>query len=164
MPADSTPLYRRLPGMGSAGMQRYRLWLAPDHLLQVASTALGEHYKRFYFADIQALVVRRTIGWIVGIVVCLLLTALFAAFILTVDETAGRIALAVVAGIFLAILGIHLALGPTCAVTVRTAVQSEQLYSLRRLRTAHKVLARLRPLIEEAQAGVRVPEAPVDPA
>ena len=48
--------YRRMPG--SAGLiMRKRLWLGPDHILMVRSHVLSEEYRRFYFADIEALVV-----------------------------------------------------------------------------------------------------------
>ena len=37
-----------------------RLYLADDHLLQVAQDRLTETYLRFYFRDIQAFLIRRT--------------------------------------------------------------------------------------------------------
>ena len=45
----------------------------------------------------------------------------------------------------------HVMLGTTCRCLIRTAVQTEELPSLRRVRNADKVLARIRPLIESAQ-------------
>src|ERR1700690_2887131 len=48
--------YRRLPGW-SGLIMRKRLWLGPDHILLVSSKVLSEEYRRFYFADIEALVV-----------------------------------------------------------------------------------------------------------
>jgi hypothetical protein len=41
--------------------------------------------------------------------------------------------------------------GPTCKCFFQTAVQAEKLPSLNRLRKAHRVIARIRPLIENAQ-------------
>ena len=160
--AADPKIYRKLPGTGTGGMQRFRLWLGPDHLLQVASTAIGERYKRFYFADIQAFVVRRTagfMGWSIGWIAAV---AFFGIIGATVDGAPAKITFASIAAVFLVLLLIHLAFGPTCECTVRTAVQTEQLVSLKRLGTARRVLARLRPLIEAAQpAGFRA-DAPVE--
>src|SRR5438270_8932541 len=36
------------------------LWLGKDHLLCIDSSGYTENYKRFYFRDIQALVIRKT--------------------------------------------------------------------------------------------------------
>lgn len=150
-------IYRRLPGTGTGGMQRFRLWLGPDHLLQVASTAIGERYKRFYFADIQAFIVRRTAGYIGWSVAWSAATAFFGLIAAVVDGAPAQWTFACIAAVFLALLGIHLALGPTCECTVRTAVQTEPLTSLKRLRTATRVLAQVRPLIEAAQPSVGDP-------
>jgi hypothetical protein len=51
----------------------------------------------------------------------------------------------------LLLLGVNVALGPTCVCEVRTAVQTRPLPSLRRVRRAVKVIARIRPLVEAAQ-------------
>ncbi len=59
--------YTRLPGRGLryGGFRLFSraictLWMGADHLLLVDRTGYTESYKRFYFADIQAIVVRRT--------------------------------------------------------------------------------------------------------
>ena len=54
----------------------------------------------------------------------------------------------------LALLLINLSRGRTCVCHIRTAVQTEELPSLRRLRTARKATALLKPLIEEAQGTI----------
>jgi len=54
-------------------------------------------------------------------------------------------------------LAINNALGPTTIGYLRTAVQTEELPSLSRLRRVRRVLARLRPLITQAQ-GQLAPE------
>ena len=132
-------------------MHRIRLWQGPDHLLFVASSVLGERYKRFYFADIQAIVIRKTAAWIGWGIVFLVLAALFGLAALGISDTAGRAVMGAIAGIFIIFLAIHAALGPTCRCVLRTAVQTEELPSLKRVRNADKVLALIRPLIESAQ-------------
>ena len=43
-------------GIGSSS----RIYLGEDHLLSVESNLSTEKYYRFYFSDIQAIIVRRT--------------------------------------------------------------------------------------------------------
>jgi hypothetical protein len=57
----------------------------------------------------------------------------------------------ILAGIFGIILLINLVLGPTVRTYLKSAVQTEELGSLNRLRRAHKAIARLEPLIITAQ-------------
>ena len=144
-------VYQRLPGVGARGSHRIRLWQGPDHLLFVSSSLLGERYKRFYFADIQAIVIRKTAAWLGWIIALLVMTAIFGLAGVGISETAGRIVMFCIAGVFFLILAIHAALGPTCYCMIRTAVQTEELPSLKRVRNADKVVARIRPLIEIAQ-------------
>jgi hypothetical protein len=56
-----------------------------------------------------------------------------------------------------AFLAANTLMGPTCVCHLKTAVQTEELTPLRRLRRARKVLARVRPLIVAAQ-GELTPE------
>lgn len=149
---SKTPrIYKRLPGRGARPLQILRLWEGPDHLLFVASSILGERYKRFYYAEIQSITVQKTSGWMLWIIFYLILAGAFGWIAVSVDETAGRITLGILAAVFLVFLAVHLAFGPTCRCVIRTAVQTEELASLKRVRNANKVLARLRPQIEAAQ-------------
>jgi hypothetical protein len=138
---------------GIVSVARSSLWLGRDHLLCIETSGYTETYKRFYFRDIQAITLRRTDRWIwVATVLCAI--GLFLAWPalawgrteLVVDWIFG-----ILAAMFGAFGAVHLALGPTCIAQLRTAVQTEQLPSLNRLRKARNILARLRPLIEQAQ-------------
>jgi hypothetical protein len=149
--AKSPKIYQKLPGVGVRGANRVRLWLGPDHLLYVASSSFGERYKRFYYADIQAIVIRKTAAWMGWIITLLILTALCGLAGVEISDSAGRAVMLVIAGVFFVILAIHASLGPTTHCAIRTAVQTEELPSLNRVRRADKVLARIRPLIESAQ-------------
>lgn len=149
-PAPTNKPYRKLPGRGTGGFKVCRLWLGDDHLLLVQASSFGERYKRFYFADIQAFLLRRTAGYVAWAIVWLLAVAACAGLALNIDPP-GRWIVLGVAALLLGGLAAHLAFGPTCACQVRTAVQSEDLPSLKRLRTARRVIAQLRPLIEAAQ-------------
>src|SRR5882724_9417293 len=51
----SADQYRRLPGR-SGPIIRNSLWIGDGHLLSVQRNPFSESYRRFYFTDIQALV------------------------------------------------------------------------------------------------------------
>ena len=160
MPPNSSNSYRQLPGSGGSAFQRHRLWIGADHVLSVASSAIGERYRRFYFADLQALVWRPTAAWVVRAILWLLIAAL-CALGLGSDDLAIRATFGSLAALFVVVLIIDLAMGKTCACFVKTAVQFERLPSLSRVRTVRKVLAQLHPLVEQAQRGHRTATAPV---
>jgi hypothetical protein len=131
--------------------KRVQLWLGDDHLLIVDWDGAREYYKRIRYQDIQSIIVHRTTE---GRVVNALLGGiilLFTIFGLTAGDTVGTIILLVIAAVFGLILLANYVSGPTCKCQLRTAVQTEELYSLRRLPNARKALDRLRPLITAAQ-------------
>jgi hypothetical protein len=142
--------YKRLPGTGRGLGSYVTLWAAPDHVLMVRASSFGERYKRFYFRDIQAIFLRPTPrGFWSRIVFGILAAAGVAGAIATSDGIAGT--LWFVAAVLGALLIADFLKGPTCACFVKTAVQMERLGSLTRTRKAERVLARLRPLIRQAQ-------------
>ena len=142
--------YRRLPGRGRTPLGADSLWIGEDHLLLVELRGFTETYRRFYFRDVQAIVLRRTdraakVGTLLGV--------LGLAF-LGVATGAGpiwNVFWGSVSGILLLGLVLNVALGPTCSCVLRTALQTVPLRSLGRLRRARGVIERLRPHIELAQ-------------
>jgi hypothetical protein len=138
-----------------ANAPRVSLWLGNDHLLQVEHDGFGETYKRFYFRDIQAFTMaespRRAIwnavlaiplaGCLIGIIVS--------------AATGPNWVIMPVWFIFTFVFGLPFLInnfrGAACTCEIRTAVQTEPLRSLSRVRQTQKVLARLRPLIAAAQ-------------
>lgn len=144
--------YQRLTRT-QAGLGRYSsLWLGTDHILLVQSTGYREEYQRIQLGDIQAILVsasdrRRNwaIVWCVkgGIALLPLITSLFQSEI--------PIRSIFVLGLAAGLLLINHFLGPTCRVSAVTRVQTIR-FPLVRRRKADKVLARLQPLIEAAQA------------
>jgi hypothetical protein len=156
--------YKSLPGRGirrqgpvSVSAIRSRLWLAKDHLLNIDSQWYSEDYKRFYFRDIQAFMICKTTrGRTVNIVMAALAVPAAVAALVSTDGFA--IMWWSVAGFFSAVAIINALYGPTCICHVKTAVQTDELPSLRRLWQARKVLARLQPLITEAQGQLKPEE------
>jgi hypothetical protein len=134
------------------------LWLGPDHLLRVNSNGYIETYKRFYFRDIQAIVIyqtrRRAIfnGILAApLLVCLL--GMLACLTPFAPSNIGAIIWLVLLGIFLLFLLINYLMGRGCACHIRTAVQIERLPSLCRIPKTQRVLDKIRPLIAAAQGG-----------
>jgi hypothetical protein len=160
--AKKTRLYTRLT-RATATLGSYRsLWLGPDHLLVVISTGYTEQYRRIQLNNIKGFFVvssERRSSWMIFWIIIAMLGGIFIMFNFSVGE------IPVKSVIFLAIgaLGLtwnHL-LGPSCKVYVLTGVQTLQLPSLRRRRKAHKVLAKIEPLIADAQRPLQATTVPV---
>jgi hypothetical protein len=146
-----------------AFMSRSSLWLGGDHLLGVDSNGYTETYKRFYFRDIQAVMIRetnrRTI-WngvlLVPIVICF--AGLMASLFSPQRNIVVIITWSIFASVFLLPFVINNLLGTSCSCQLRTAVQVEELPSLCRVRQARKILEKIQPLIAAAQGRLTAEE------
>lgn len=127
------------------------LWLGSDHLLCIDTNGYTEKYKRFYFRDIQAVVLRRTNLWIGWAAIFGGLSMLFGLMALSSGEVSVNWVFGILAGAFLLAMVLDLVAGPTCVCQLRTAVQTEELAGLGRVRRAQRVLGRLRPLLAQVQ-------------
>ncbi len=127
------------------------LWLGGDHLLIVFSTHFNQEFKRFYLRDIQALTIRKTNSATIWTGGFLALAATFGLISLGVSDTVGLWVLWSIAGVFAFFAILNALGGNSCIAEIKTAVQTEELSSLKRLRKAQKTFSILRPLIEEAQ-------------
>ena len=157
MSAPPNP-YVKLPGVGHQIGSHTRLYRGADHLLQVSSVTFSESYKRFYFRDIQAFIVIRTHDWIVVIGLLLMLALGLTGLAVGVGDSVGSIVLGSFAALSLVLALVVGLRGPSCRCYVRTAVQTETLPSLNRLRRVDKVLAELKPLLDAAQGPMPVVE------
>lgn len=157
--ADNETPYTRLPGIarGPSDLSStyYSLWLGPDHLLSIVREGFSENYKRFYYRDIQTIVLRRTAASLLISFVNGFFTLGFLALTLLGvfrDWPVGASATFAGFGIFfLVLLAINLVRGTSCECTLRTAVQSERLRSLSRFRVALKAIRRIREAVEAVQ-------------
>ncbi len=140
--------------------RRVQLWLGSDHLLVVDSDGAREYYKRIRYQDVQTIMLRKTSEGTVGNAVLGVVALLFLVFAMTADSTTARGVLFGVAAFFALFLVLNSLLGPTCVCQLRTAVQTEELPSLNRVRRALKALDRLRPLIVAAQGQLAPEEIP----
>lgn len=148
--------YKRLPGRNFLPFNSASLWEHEDHLLMVQSHFVFESYRRFFYRDIQAIIICRTKSGLFMSLVPGLIAGALGAPAPFFGLRAG-IVLGVLAGLFLLVSLVQLARGPTCRCVLRTAVQTQELPSLGRLRAAHRVLRRIQPKI------VSVQQAPPSP-
>jgi hypothetical protein len=142
-------LYKRLSRRSSL-FYRYSLWAGPDHLLYISGTTFSENYKRFYFQDIQSIIILKTAAWKVW---NWLLGSLGVLFVLMAvsAEGAGVLPATIAAGFMIVMVFINYLLGPTCACYIQTAVQKERLRSLSRIQKAQQIMDSLKPQIHNAQ-------------
>ena len=143
--------YHKLPGTKKGFLiGKYALWQGGDYLLHVYSRVGVEDYKRFYFSDIQAIITRKTItGKVQNVVLGFLLLLFTVPAIL--NDGGWSAFWAALGGVLLILVLINLYRGPTCETKLLTAVQTEKLHSLHRLKNAVKVMNRLRSNIQSAQ-------------
>ena len=128
----------------------HTLWQGEDHILSIDSRFGIENYKRFYFADIQSIIVHKTdSGKTQNGILCLILSV-FVLMAFTLEGGLARLG-GIMAGCFVVFLAVNWFRGPTCVTHLRTAVQNEKLPSLDRLHTAQKVMDHLRSIIENVQ-------------
>jgi hypothetical protein len=158
------PRYKRLKGGGASWDGRTSYWLGPDHLLAVTVGRFAESYRRFYYADIQAVVLTRTRtqAWTLGIALVVLAFA-GAGFVASYSAAAAQgwpdeaFPALVYAGLFstlaLVVAASELILGPTCECRLHTAVQVRALPGLKRWRASSRFVAQLDARVRDAQAG-----------
>lgn len=149
--ARAATRYRKLAKSGGL-FAYYSLWQGPDHLLSAETAMASEDYRRFYFHDIQAIIVQKTgmqhvYSFLFG------LPGVLALMVGTLGDATPQpwLIFSVLAGLLLAI---NLFRGPTCVCHIRTAVQNVRIRALVRMRRLDKVLDQVQPLIAEAQANL----------
>ncbi len=132
--------YVRIIGWGVRTRQgTYSLWLGPDHLVNVCRHAYVEDYQRFYFEDIEVMILRSTTTYVTQIIVLsVFLLVSICIFLLKTD--AAIVLGSILSAAFALILMIHLWRGSSCTCHLRTAVQTQKLPSITRYRQAEKLL------------------------
>ncbi len=131
------------------------LWLAKDYLMAVQSTGYSDKYSRFYLRDIQGFMVEdseRRFYW--GVVLGLLGAGFVLTSLLVRAHWAYTLAWLLLFGIPLAWNHVK---GPGCKLYIITQVQTSRLQAISRRARCEEIIEFLRPLIEEAQAGLSRP-------
>jgi hypothetical protein len=147
--------YTRLPGRLRGVFHTASLWLGDDHLLAVSGWRFSEDYKRFYYRDIQAVVVTRTprgvlpVPWILAVVVASITCVIgYVRSIHWLGEASAEVL------IVLALYLLVVSLMQSCRCRIQTAVSHAELPSLYRLWSARKALAILERRIGEVQGAL----------
>lgn len=145
---------KKLGGRTSMGSASY--WLARDHLMVVEVSNYNERYRRFYFRDIQAVIVLRNSFRMWGNIVTAALGSVAFVPIVVAFGTPEASPILVFFTILLlsSIMGIvfNTLRGPTCSTHLRTAVQTQKLMGITRQRRAEFLLETIEPLIQQAQS------------
>ena len=146
---QNPPAYKKLSRKFFTLFTRRTLWKGPDHLLWVDRAMMHEIYKRFYYKDIQAMVVIKNnnmqifnLAW-GGLALVLGIIAFSGP---GVPYFSGSFAL-----LSMLLLAINLMMGHCCEVRLKTAVQEEKLTCLTRVKKAEKVLLLIKNLVEKEQ-------------
>lgn len=151
------------------------LWQGGDHLLYIKGSGFllpfTEEYKRFRYGDIQTLVISRraglwlgTLGYLTGLV---LVGGIAFGLLFTRDPDDVALlvtTLGVPLPLFILLLLLlvrHVILGPRCRLDIQTALKTERLVAVSRLHQGKETIARLAPLIRQAQE--RIPTAATSP-
>ena len=134
--------YKKLARGGRPGriaIAQLSLWLGPDHLLQIEGDGYSERYRRFYFADIETFTIRRdnrqrNYTIFLSIILAVLI------WLIVIVPSPGGIIISFPAGFILALMIANFVKGPSCVTHVTTAVQKQEIQSLRRVRAAERAL------------------------
>jgi hypothetical protein len=132
-------------------LRRASIWDAGEYLLSVSGTSFSERYRRFYYRDIQAIVVQK--GPRLGSIGAMLLTLWFSIPFFFMGHLAWLIPM-----LWLGWL-IYANLARSCRVFIYTAVSSEELPAVYRRRSAARVLPRILNKISEAQGEFSLAQA-----
>lgn len=145
------PLRSHLGGYSS-------LWVAQDHVLAVTSSGYTDNYKRFYFRDIQGILVEDSDrSFYIKISFSLLLAALLIICVLSGATWSSYLFWTLILGTPIVM---DIVKGPTCKVFLVTQVQSVRLKAISRRARLEKFLQAVQPLIEAAQADLPRPPRP----
>jgi hypothetical protein len=153
--------YTRLPGKKRGFFRRCTLWLGQDHILAVESNHFTESYKRFYFRDLQALMIRKSDSFKTRIILLGILAGVCAASLIAAITWHSRgftgFSALVLLGLIIA-LAVHLIKGSTCVCHLKMPLAVHELPSLCRMKYARRVLARITPLVQNFQGSLPLDE------
>ncbi len=151
--------YRKLPGHRRGFVRGSSAWLGPDYLLAVNAMRFREEYKRYYFRDIQAIIVARRprfhLSTRAAPIGFLWLIAFFISY-----RSPQVPALVGAAGIMLVGMWLYISTACSCTFRIYTAVSGDPLPSVYRTWVARQFLRAIEPQISAAQGTLE--RLPVD--
>jgi hypothetical protein len=139
--------YRRLPGRSGLFI-RNALWMQPDHVLRVRRYPFSEEYRRYYFTDIQSIVLTElpSTGAYYGYAIAAALVLIAGALASALHYVLAVLCVLMALPVFLISLRRR-----NCAFFLKTLVSTEELPSLRRINAAHRSVAMLKAEIQRVQ-------------
>jgi len=153
--ANGNPVYTKFSKRTGTVIAHHRMWRADDHLLVVKSVGCAEEYKRFYFSDIQAVVLSRSSSYLLWALLLPVIAMFLSAFMIEADS---RAFLGGLLAVTLVVWVVHLAKGPTCTCWIQTGINKERLRMFNRVRQANRFWQRIEPLLAEAQGAFSAEE------
>ena len=151
-------IYRQIGCSRRTPVSKSTIWVAGDHLLSVESNRMAEEYRRYYFRDIQALVLeksasgRTTVTYpLIAILILVTAVALYAGRWLAVFP-------------FLVLAGVAMfeLLARNCRCLIVTRSSQEFLPAMANVRQSQSALAELQELILAAQGSEHPGKEPDD--
>jgi hypothetical protein len=148
--------YRKLPGHRRGFIRGFSVWIGPDHLLAVNSMRFREEYKRYYFRDIQAIVIAESRRFHISTRTALIGYLWLIAFVATFRLNYGP---SVMGGFGIALVLAWIYISATCSCTCRihTAVSQDRLPSIYRIWTSRKFLRAVEAEIAKVQGALARP-------
>jgi hypothetical protein len=151
--------YVALPGAFRGFFRKASLWEGPDHVLSITGTRFNEEYRRFYYRDIQALILEKTVrtgsyGWWITLLSLLPIAIIFA---FSSGQSYSWVPLLLLSLVL--IVRTEISFRRSCRCSIQTAVSREPLPSLMRRTAAQAAVARLQMRIA-AEQGDLPPEIP----
>lgn len=153
--------YRKLPGHRRGFIRGSSVWLGQDHLLAVNSMRFREEYKRYYFRDIQAIVIAESPRFHISTRSALIGYVWLVAFAATFQLNYGPSVMAGI-GIALVLAWIYISVACSCTCRIHTAVSHDQLRSVYRIWTVGKFLRAIEAEISKVQGSLDLPLADVE--
>jgi hypothetical protein len=152
--------YVQLPGSYRGFLRKASLWEGIDHILSVKGTRFNEEYRRFYFRDIQAVIVENrprwgSLGWWI-----ILLILLFIASIAAAENDPHYSWVALLLLVLVLIVRLHMVFSRSCRCSLQTAVSREELPSVLRRSAAEALIRRLetRIAMEQGNLPAEIPQ------
>jgi hypothetical protein len=154
--------YVQLSGAFHGFLRKASLWEGADHILSVSGTRFSEEYRRFYYRDIEALIVERRARWgSLGWWLVLLIVFVISLFAAGGNGPRYSWIAALTFAVVLA-LRLDLTFRRSCRCSIQTAVSREVLPSLIRRAAARVVIARLGERITAEQGNLPEDMPPVE--
>ncbi|MBN4074096.1 hypothetical protein JYT61_00895 [bacterium AH-315-E10] len=148
--------YKKLPckstfkGLVSLSYANYKLYMADDHILSLELSGYAERYKRYYFSDIEAIMIQPNYYRMIHNIIYGIIFALIGLVLLIAhsdSDSDAFVGLFIFFSPFLFILIVLIILntfrGMGCKTSILTRTSSEQLKALDRVKKAQKIIPQI---------------------